>query len=81
MGLDDSPGKAGHPARHDFLIVTRSPDHPIMRGLPAEWMQASDEIYSQLREPAKNVTVLATAPADKTRFPTASGEDEPMRSN
>ena len=76
--LETSPGKAGHPARHDFLIVSRSPDHPIMKGLPAEWMQASDEIYSQLRGPAKNVTVLATALADKTRFPTATGEDEPM---
>ena len=78
MVLDDSPGRAGHPPRHDFLIVTRTPDHPIMRGLPAAWMQASDEIYSQLRGPAKNVTVLATALADKTQFPRASGEDEPM---
>jgi type 1 glutamine amidotransferase len=78
MVLDDSPGKAGHPNRHDFLIVTRTSDHPIMKGLPSEWMQASDEIYSQLRGPAKNVTVLATALADKTKFPNASGENEPM---
>lgn len=75
---DDSPGGYGHPARHDFLVVTRAPDHPIMRGLPASWMQANDEIYSQLRGPAKNVEILATALADKTKYPTASGEDEPM---
>lgn len=78
MVLDESPGKAGHPNRHDFVVVTRTADHPIMKGLPAEWMQASDEIYSQLRGPAKNVTVLATALADKTKYPTASGENEPM---
>jgi type 1 glutamine amidotransferase len=78
MVLDDSPGKAGHPNRHDFLVVIRTPDHPITKGLPAEWMQASDEIYSQLRGPAKNVTVLATALADKTKFPNATGENEPM---
>jgi type 1 glutamine amidotransferase len=78
MVLDDSPGTAGHPARHDFLVVTRTADHPITQGLPAKWMQASDEIYSQLRGPAKNVTVLATALADQTKFPKASGENEPM---
>jgi len=78
MVLDDSPGRAGHPPRHDYAVVTRTPDHPIMQGLPAVWMHANDEIYSQLRGPAKNVTVLATALADKSRFPTASGEHEPL---
>ena len=37
-----------------------------------------DEIYSQLRGPAKNVTVLATAQPDKVKFPTSTGENEPM---
>jgi hypothetical protein len=79
MVLDSTtPGKAMHPPRHDFVVDTRAPDHPIMKGLPAAWLHASDEIYSQLRGPAKNVTVLATAHADKARFPTASGEHEPM---
>jgi len=79
MLLDSTtPGNAGHPPRHDFLVTTRTPDHPIMQGLPAAWLHASDEIYSQLRGPAKNVTVLATALADKTKFPTASGENEPV---
>ncbi len=76
--LDDSPGRANHPPRHDFTVVTRAPQHPIMRGLPAEWLQAHDEIYSQLRGPAKNVEVLATARADKEKFPKSTGEDEPM---
>ena len=49
-----------------------------MKGLPATWLHASDEIYSRLRGPAKNVTVLATALADKAKFPTATGEHEPM---
>jgi type 1 glutamine amidotransferase len=75
---EDSPGGYGHPPSHDFLVVTRAPDHPIMRGLPTSWMHAKDEIYSQLRGPAKNVEILATALADKKKFPTASGEDEPV---
>jgi len=43
-----------------------------MKGLPTTWLHASDEIYSQLRGPAKNITVLATALPDKTKFPTAT---------
>ncbi len=76
--LDSSPGRATHPAKHDFQIVVRAPDHPIMRGLPPKWMQAHDEIYSQLRGPAKNLEVLATAWADPAKNPGATGEHEPM---
>lgn len=76
MVLDATPGNAMHPAKHDFLVVTRAPDHPIMKGLPAEWLHANDEIYSQLRGPAKNLQVLATASADKAKGGT--GEHEPM---
>ena len=47
-----------------------------MNGLPAEWLHASDEIYSQLRGPAKNLEVLATASAEQGRGGT--GEHEPM---
>lgn len=79
MVLDSAtPGNASHPARHDFVVTTRTPDHPVMQGLPTEWLHSNDEIYSHLRGPAKNVTVLATAHADKARFPNASGENEPM---
>ena len=76
--LDESPGVANHPPPHDFLVVTRAPEHPIMQGLPATWLHAHDEIYSQLRGPAKNVEVLATAMPDKVKFPKSSGENEPM---
>jgi hypothetical protein len=73
-----TPGGATHPNKHDFLVTTRTPNHPIMQGLPAAWLHANDEIYSRLRGPAKNVTVLATALPDKVKFPTATGENEPM---
>jgi len=77
MVLDTTPGTAQHPSKHDFLVVTRAPQHPIMRGLPPEWMHANDEIYSQLRGPAKNLTVLATASA-ATSIPKGTGENEPV---
>ena len=62
--LDNAtPGTAQHPSPHDFLITNRAPEHPIMKGLPSAWLHANDEVYSNLRGPAKNVTVLATAMA------------------
>jgi hypothetical protein len=75
--LDTSPGVAQHPRQHDFQIVTRAPDHPVMRGLPAVWMHANDELYSQLRGPARDVTILATARAEPP-VQGATGEHEPM---
>jgi len=75
--LDNGPGTAQHPPQHDFQVVTRAPDHPIMQGLPAVWLQANDELYSQLRGPARNVTILATAKAEPN-LRGGTGENEPM---
>jgi uncharacterized protein len=78
MVLDSmTAGTAQHPSPHDFLITNRAPDHPIMKGLPSMWLHANDEIYSNLRGPAKNVTILATAMAP-TSTPNGTGEHEPI---
>jgi uncharacterized protein len=62
---DTSAGIGGsHGKRREFLLRTRIPDHPIMKGLPVEWLHGTDELYSQLRGPAKNLQILATAFAD-----------------
>ena len=50
-------------------------EHPITAGLPEVWMHSSDELYSKLRGPAKNLTLLATAKGDPAQG--ATGEDEP----
>jgi type 1 glutamine amidotransferase len=62
---DTSAGTGGsHGKRREFLLRTRIADHPIMKGLPVEWLHGTDELYSQLRGPAKNMQILATAFAD-----------------
>jgi uncharacterized protein len=76
--LDDSPGTAMHPPRHDFTVTSRAPQHPIMEGVPETWLQPNDEIYSQLRGPATQLAVLATAWADAASHPKATGEHEPV---
>ncbi|UCE93659.1 MAG: ThuA domain-containing protein [Flavobacteriaceae bacterium] len=63
--IDSSDGFAGsHGAQHEFLIQTREPEHPIMKGLPESWLHAKDEMYDRMRGPFENATILATAYAD-----------------
>jgi uncharacterized protein len=75
---DTTAGNGGsHGKRREFLVRTRITDHPITRGLPVKWFHGTDELYSQLRGPAKNLQILATAFADSA----AGGgtmRDEPM---
>lgn len=74
---DDSPGKGGnHGKQHAFSVVTRDDDHPIMRGVPREWMHVQDELYDKLRGPAVDMEILATAFASK-KFG-GTGRHEPM---
>lgn len=59
---DSSPGRGGHHGRqHEFPLVIRDPDHPITQGMPPSWMHTQDELYEQLRGPALEMQVLATA--------------------
>jgi type 1 glutamine amidotransferase len=74
---DPSAGRGGsHGRRHPFQIVVRDAAHPITAGLPSSFMQAEDELYAQLRGPAENMHVLATAYSDPSTGGT--GEHEPM---
>ena len=74
---DMSPGRGGsHPPQHEYQVIIRNKEHPITKQLPEKWMHAKDELYSQLRGPAKNLTVLATAYADPKKKGT--GEHEPV---
>ena len=44
--------------------------------MPPVWMHQGDELYSHLRGPGRNMTVLATAASDPKNE--GSGRDEPM---
>lgn len=59
---DMVPGRGGsHGRRHPFVVVVRNDQHPITAGLPVAFTQAEDELYAELRGPAENMHVLATA--------------------
>lgn len=69
------PG-AGHGRRHEFVVTSRSPEHPVMRGMPTEWLHGKDELYHGMRGPAENLTILATAFSAKELW--GSGDHEPV---
>lgn len=74
---DPKPGHGGsHGPQWAFTLKVRAEDHPIMKGLPKEFRHCEDELYDHMRGPAKNVTILATAFADKTKGGT--GNHEPL---
>lgn len=70
---DETPGNGGnHGAQWEFPVIVRDHEHPITKGMPTEWLHAKDELYDQLRGPAKNMQILATAESPVT------GRHEPM---
>ena len=62
---DTTTGPAGsHGHQQEFLITIRDTEHPVTKGMPAQWLHAKDEMYDRLRGPAENLNVLATAFSD-----------------
>lgn len=62
---DYTPGIGGmHGEKGMFVMNTRAPEHPIMKGLPLDMMHNTDEVYGKLRGPAENIEVLATSFSD-----------------
>jgi hypothetical protein len=55
---------SGHGSRHPFQVTVRQSDHPVMQGIPPQWMHGKDELYHNMRGPAKNLTILSSAYSD-----------------
>jgi uncharacterized protein len=60
---DDS----GHRSGGTWPVVIRDAEHPITRGMPREWMHASDELYDNMRGPIEHIHLLATAYSKGTK--------------
>ena len=74
---DKSKGSAGaHGKRAEIVVVNRAPEHPITKGMPSAWMHPADEVYYNMRGPAENMEVLATALSDSQTG--GSGKQQPI---
>lgn len=71
----EGPG-AGHGPQHEFTIRIRDASHPVVKGMPAEWLHAKDELYHGQRGPAADMHLIATAFSDSSKGGT--GAHEPM---
>jgi type 1 glutamine amidotransferase len=69
--------QGNHGKRHVFNVAIRNGDHPITKGLPAEFRHSNDELYQNSVLPPDRV-VLATAYSDKSLDPKNSGKQEPI---
>lgn len=62
-GEGQRTGETNHP----YPVILRDSEHPITRGMPKEWMHAKDQLMHNLRGPAEDVRVLATAYCPQTK--------------
>jgi type 1 glutamine amidotransferase len=69
--------QGNHGKRHEFKVSIRKPDHPITKGMPAEFAHANDELY-QNSVMFPDSVVLATAYSDNTTDKKNSGKHEPI---
>jgi type 1 glutamine amidotransferase len=69
--------QGNHGKRHVFTVTIRNPDHPITKGMPAEFKHTNDELY-QNSVMLPGSVVLATAYSDKSLDPKNSGKHEPV---
>jgi type 1 glutamine amidotransferase len=68
--------QGNHGKRHVFTVTVRG-DHPITKGMPADFVHSNDELY-QNSVMLPDSVVLATAFSDKGIDPKNSGKDEPV---
>ena len=68
--------QGNHGKRHVFTVAVRKADHPITKGMPAEFLHSDDELYQNSVMFPDNV-VLATAYSDPNK-PRGTGKDEPV---
>ncbi len=65
-----------HGPAHVYTVKKTDADHPISRGLPDQFVHATDELYQNSKMVEGN-TVLATAYSDPEK-PRGTGKDEPV---
>lgn len=74
---DTAKGPGGsHGAQREYQMNARNAGHPVVKGLPARWMHATDELYDRMRGPANVRDLLYTAYADPDQG--GSGREEPL---
>lgn len=74
---DSSPGNGGsHRRQHKFMLTKRNDTHPIVKGMPQEWMHDTDELYDRMRGPGNIKDLLFSAYSEASTG--GSSREEPL---
>ncbi len=72
------PNNGHHSARHDFTVDIKNEEHPITRGMKAQFPQANDELYANLKwQPVGTYHLLASAWDDHALYKGKSAQPIP----
>lgn len=72
-------GCGAHGAQQEFLMINRSNEHPIMKGIPEKWLHTMDELYERMCGPAEHMTILVTSYSDPEKNGKGrTGRHEPL---
>ncbi len=75
--LDNEPGPGGsHGQLRQYPMHQHKAKHPIIKGLPDNWIHARDEMYDRMRGPANIKDLLYSGYADPNTG--GSGREEPL---
>ena len=75
--LDYSAGPGGsHGSEREYPMHARNTTHPIVKGLPDNWIHGRDEMYDRMRGPANIKDLLYSGYADAKKG--GSGREEPL---
>ena len=69
--------QGNHGKRHEFKVTVRTQDHPITKGMPAEFQHTNDELYAN-SVLFPDSQVLATAFSDLKLDPKNTDKHEPV---
>ena len=58
---------SGHRYTGEFSVTLRDAQHPVVKGMPTEWLHAKDELYDNMRGPIKDIHLIGTAYSKGTK--------------
>jgi len=58
---------SGHRYTGEFTVTLRDAEHPVVKGMPTEWLHVRDELYDNMRGPIKDIHLIGTAYSKGTK--------------
>jgi hypothetical protein len=70
---------SGHRAGGNWAVTVRDAEHPVTKGMPAEWMHGSDELYDNMRGADREYPLAGDDLLEGNQGPRADDLDRELR--